>query len=260
VNSSGFVFQTVNLSTLTWNVSSITSAESLSYAVFLGTRAGDTNMFYVKTYAIVSNVVGILNTGAIMTPQSMEMTLEIYNFPYLDRTHSVQLNLGLLATTSNMPANATIWLNPDRERYQFGMNESAIYVDLSCKAICDDVIRVVELSTPNGSLIDLQNSFIRMQVENMANAASVVVMKQITFPPGVINITYDPTIGIGPGPSSAEAELDTNWSKPMLALLTVTGLLGVFCIAAASAYLIRLHKQMSRGVEMKKQTYSPLDI
>jgi len=259
VNSTGFVFQTVNLSILTWNLSQINSIDGLSYAVFTGTPAGSTDGFSVKILAITSNVVGILNTGVVMTPQLIEISLEIYNFPYLDRTHSVQLSMGLVAATANVSTNATIWLNSDRQRYQYGISESAVYFDISRKALCDNKQRTVEIRTPDGTLNDLHNSFIQTQVESMADATYDVVIKHIIFPPGIVSITYDPTIGTGPGPSLAEPESDTSWSKKLIATLTVLGLMGVFVLAATLAYLVRLRKQMARGVEMKKQTYSPLE-
>jgi hypothetical protein len=192
VNNTGFVFQTVNLSSLAWNLSEVSSKNGLNWATLSSQSGG----FSVKLLSVVSEIVGILTTGVIMTPQSIKMSLEIYNFPYVNQSNSVRLSMAIVTSTANVSTNATVWVNSERERYVYGRDETAVYYDLAFKALCDDAVRTVEIRTSEKDLSALENNYIQIQVGSLVNSTSHVLLKQIIFPAGVMNITTIPLLGV----------------------------------------------------------------
>jgi len=259
VNITGSVLQVVELSSLRWILSPVVVKDGLSSAVFTGTIAGN-SAFSVKLVAVISDVVGVLKTGIVMTPKTFEMAVEIYNFPYLNPSDSVSLTVGIVTATANISTNATVTVNANSsERYQYGANQSALYFDLALTALCDGETKSITLYSSTGVLADFNNSGIQAQVQSMVNAGINVVIKKIVFPPGAINITYDPTMGIGSGPT-AKSVVEEGLSKSMIAWIFVGILCGVFIIAALACYLFRnARKNRVKTMELEKSIYSSLE-
>jgi len=258
VNSSGFVFQTIDLGSLSWSLNPIGPVplqDGLAYAVFTGTKTGVAN-FSVKFVFVIADRSGVLPSGVIMTPQTVETILEIYQFPYTNTANSVRLTLVVAAASVNYTANGTYTHLDEYHRWRYGNNQGAVYADFALSSINDDQTKSVTIQTCGGGITDLNNTYLQLQLQAIVQSSIQVLVQQITFAPGATNITYDPTVGAGSGPvvSSADSSLSAG-AKAGIAI----GVVIFFMIILFIGYrFYKKRKTPTSDIDVTKPGYATL--
>jgi len=209
-NSSGFV-QIINLSQLEWSLPEVhedddtdEERKGITRAMFTGhfpENSGKDKNFSVRLIPIVSNVIGVLNSGTILTPQTLEVIVEIDDFPYTHPNNSVMLSFTVAQSTRG-PLNQTTIDLKNGTRWIYGENSNnSVYYDISNVSFYGNRSGSAEVGIiPSAGLQSLNNNMLINQFASLINSNISVQTFTILFNPNESNISYDPAQGIGNGP------------------------------------------------------------
>jgi hypothetical protein len=194
--TNNFTVRTINLVDLTWNLvqsTVVTPAPFLNYVTLKGTSANVAANFSITITALFSQVLGLLNVvGApVVTPKSLETTVNILNYPYQSRSNALRLNLVIGTGQSNFSLQGSLTITS-------GNGTNANYVYVSNQVVADGNVQSATLS------VSSQQTTGSMQIDNELVARyqgqQTFTKVSIQFPAGANNITFDPTAGAGTPP------------------------------------------------------------
>jgi len=86
-----------------------------------------------------STVVGLLETGTVMTSETMSYGILVTNFPYLQNKTSVRLTILQLTSNKSPLDHSRLLLHTDRTTV--GKGPSAMYMDIGTFASCDGELK-----------------------------------------------------------------------------------------------------------------------
>jgi len=218
------IVQSIPLQNLQWDMPDVegddgsdSEKHSLTTAAFTGVLAKDhdndkrsegKSNFTVRLIPIVSDVIGVLNSGTILTPQTLEVIIEIYAFPYLNVNNSLKFTFAIV-TSTNGSLNETLIVNNIHRFVSGGKNRDAVYFDITPIVLYENISETVIMNIQVGNLSALTNSHLIPQVQSLPNHTVIVTIVEVFFSPGKLNISYDPAQGIGSGPSPVRASLSS---------------------------------------------------
>jgi len=194
LNPSGFVVKTWNFKDFTWTDNGVSKSgpnNELKYITYTSTSNGFTTTL---TFA-VSSVLGKLNVGgATVTPRNMEAFFEVQNYPYVSPANRLRLTVYMGHAASQVSATFS-----STQTITAGSGNSQIYVKLATDAVADGksvAVTVSGMDTILTDLSELDNSAFTAQLTSVTGIQSEVRRFEVTFPPGAVDISYDPAIGM----------------------------------------------------------------
>jgi len=201
VTPSGSVAQTILLKDLFWTIiDTSVGTGGLRFATFHGIKSG----LEVDITYVLSNVVGVLDIpgNPIVTPKSLEIIVEIKNFPYTVNSNQVRLNIGVGSIAGAAQAAGSV-------TYVAGSGTSSVYFGLNGNAQVNGASTPVQISEfiDANATAAFQNADLQGQVSGKFGVSAVFKIVSITFPAGASDILYDPALGTGNPPVSAAASL-----------------------------------------------------
>jgi len=141
VSQAGDVIQSVPLNTVPFSLQSLTKTDSLYSTAFKGSLG---NLDIILAVA-ASTVVGVLDTGTVMTSETMSFGFHLTDFPYLQNQTSVRLTIVQLTVNKEAKDHSRVLLHNDRTTV--GKDSSAIYMDIGRFANCDGQAKEVKIYT-----------------------------------------------------------------------------------------------------------------
>eukprot|EP00696_Hemimastix_kukwesjijk_P017226 gnl/Hemi2/5816_TR2009_c0_g1_i1.p1 gnl/Hemi2/5816_TR2009_c0_g1~~gnl/Hemi2/5816_TR2009_c0_g1_i1.p1 ORF type:complete len:400 (+),score=175.09 gnl/Hemi2/5816_TR2009_c0_g1_i1:138-1337(+) len=203
--------------------------------------------FSIEVSYIMTNRVGRLNVGhAVVTPNSVEVVVNITNFPYASNTSSCVLLIAVAAAGADASVSGQIVANA-------GANQT--YFNMATNANADANIVPVKISAwaeGNSSASFSLDKTLSGQMKARYGAGFSVKLVNVTFPAQAKSIIYDPSMGAGPMP-----QVSTGGSGLGLGAIigiVVAGVVGVAVIVALGFYLYN----RSGSSKTVSDTYRPL--
>jgi len=230
IDANNNTIQRIVLDTLTWSLSGVTTVGNLKYATFTGTDSAVSN-FLINITFVGSSVIGVLNNGAVVTPKSVEASINILNFPFTSATSNLRL-VAVVATCSGTAAGQ-LTRTGDWHRVAAGTGSGAVYFETAASATVDNQgnTKSVNISAEVFTSVTADLSAVVNQVQTLSKAGKACSWQvlNITFPQSS-NITYDPVIAasetVNTGTSAGSALVAQ--SSLVLACLFVALVLGNF--------------------------------
>jgi len=163
---------------------------------------------------VTSKKAGILGYGNTpVSPRSVEMIIEVKNFPLKDDANHVRLDLGFLAVTAGIDLNASATEVIRRE------GKEDIYIAASERAVVGDNLAKVNV-TIEAKAGDVDVDDILKAVLKVALGASFDArIAHVDFPAGAKSFIYDPALGAGTAVYDACADSATTAALSLLIAL-----------------------------------------
>jgi len=207
VSKGGDVIQSVQLNALPFSLQPMTKTDSLYSATFLGSSGNLDIAFAVAA----STAVGVLDSGTVMTSETMSYGIQITDFPYRQNQTSLRLTIVQITANKESLDHSRKLLHTDRTTV--GKGSSAMYMDIGTFASCDGEMQEVKIDTNHSvTTTDLENEkliedilpyFIKL------GRKVTIRTKYVTFPAGSIDINYQTSIGATQGPIVVGEELNS---------------------------------------------------
>jgi len=206
----GNTVQVIGLDSLTWTAPTTASTSgSLSYATLSGT---DGTSFVVNLTPITSTTLGTINTGAVVSPNALEIDIQILNFPFKSTSNTLQLSMGVLTGSTSLAGQVSTVGN--WHVLGAGSGASQVYFTTATKATANTEtvnVNVTVGAASGNTLSDLYSGQLSLSLTISQKWVNV------TFPYS-LNINYDPSAGAGPNPVDNGKSSDA--SKPLFGILT----------------------------------------
>lgn len=174
--------------------------------------------FNVTIIGVVSNEAGLLSTGAVVTPKSVEVIVQINMYPYADPANpgSVVLRMAVGSASAFFTASGKMVLdgqvvNDMTERVGSGAADSGTWCDfakianVAVEANSDPLAsQSVKVSVEAAGNLTVMGPQLQAMLQGKVGAGGEghVNIISVKFPRGAKYIVYDPTIGTGPAPFS----------------------------------------------------------
>jgi len=195
IDSQGNTVQTIPFDSLSWVFSSVTDVGTLKYASMTATDG----TFQVIISPIVSSKLGVTNSGAIVSPNAIELDVEIKNFPFRSMTNRLVLTMGVLIASTTLSSSPV--QKGDFHVLSAGSGASQVYFTTASTCTVNGTSAQVEIDVAAttdasfSSIPGLQTEFAALQLSLTVSAKWV----NVTMPAGA-DIHYDPSTGAGPNP------------------------------------------------------------
>jgi hypothetical protein len=199
VNGNYTVVQETKFRNLQWEVSSVNIVSGVKYATFTGKDSNQLHFQVSITFMIAANGVTI-NTGAQLSPKSVEAVINILNYPFKAQDSSLALQVGV-GTAAYGDVTGLLEVN-GYHRIVAGSGESEVYWDGSTQCMTNskgDMTDVIIVARDvDSSQMDGAGFVSQCQQTKQAQPQMSVNYTMITIVfPQSNNLTYDPSVGVG---------------------------------------------------------------
>jgi len=204
VTASGTTVKNFNFTDLTYTGSASVKTDStgnIQYAQFTATGAsGETYTFTTLT----SQVVGKLQYGAILTPKSVNVMIEIDNYQYQTATNYLQLSYIAGYATANFAGNFSV----NGNYIASGTAPNAAYISTSTQASSNGAMTTVTatINTNINPATFTQSAKLFGSYFASVNPSFGAALVTVNLPAGSETIIYDPTTGFEQ-PTNSSANL-----------------------------------------------------
>jgi len=225
VDGSGNQLSTIPFSSLSFNtVFSTQTVGALQYATFTGTTLSHAN-FVVSLTFITSSTAGQLTTGAVVTPKSLELTMNVQNYPFQNSAGS-SLVLTVAVGIANGQQSGSFSVKNGQHLLTSGTGQSGIYFSGAASAIIDanGTTGSVSISTQVGLTANVLGSGLSALFQALATAKAATGDLHYSYQivnftlPQSANITYDPNMGYSPPNTGANAAAGLSVQYSLLVL------------------------------------------
>jgi len=231
--TTGDDLQSIRLGSLTWTLSpaqTSTTDARIHYVVFTGTAPILHPTLTVTFTYLASPVAGVLQGGAIVTPKSIELVIQVNGYPFQGQNSNLVIEGALVTATGNVAANVT--KVGDFHRWAAGSGASAVYFDASTTVVVDASGTTKSVNVTERDAVAFEIARIGQLIPAIKKAFAMsnfqVSVKLINFTaPQSSTITFDPTQGAGPAPNpgtSGVGRLSVSLTFLFACLLAVMGL------------------------------------
>jgi hypothetical protein len=210
VETNGNQLSSIPFSALAFaDVFSATTSGALQYATYTGTSTSHSGLQVSLTF-IASSAAGKLTNGAVVTPKSLELTVNILNYPFQSTTSSLVLTVAIGIANGQQTGSFT--LQNGQHQITSGTGKAAAYFSGSASAIIDLQGHTATVNTSFQANFDASTLGIALStvfnalVSSKALGTLSTSYQIVNFSlPNSANITYDPTIGYSPMNSGQNA-------------------------------------------------------
>jgi hypothetical protein len=199
INANYTVVQETKFRNLQWEVSSVNIVSGVKYATFTGKDSTQPNFQVSITFMIAANGATI-NTGAQLSPKSVEAVINILNYRFKAQGSSLALQIGL-GTAAYGDVTGLLEVN-GYHRIVAGSGESGVYWDGStqCMTNSDGDTTDVTIVAKDVDSSQMDGAGFVSQCQQTKQAQPLVSVNYtlitIVFPQSN-NLTYDPSVGVG---------------------------------------------------------------
>jgi hypothetical protein len=198
VNGNYTVVQETKFRNLQWEVSSVNVVSGVKYATFTGKDSNQPHFQVTITFMIAENGVTI-NTGAQLSPKSVEAVINILNYRFKAQESSLALQIGV-GTAAYGDVSGLLEVNGYR-RIVAGSGESGVYWDGATQCMTNsngDMTDVTIVAKDvDSSQMDGAGFVSQCQQTKQAQPQITVNYTLITIVfPQSPNLTYDPSVGV----------------------------------------------------------------
>lgn len=192
-DTSGNIVNTVHFSSLSFSASSTQtdSSGNLHYGTLTASNNGATYKFTV----VGTSVYGQLDLGAIVTPKSAEIIVEIDNYPYANSANTLTLVYYVGYAIANFQGSGSV---SGGVSLSAGSGPSSVYISNQGSAVINgnqvDISANIKVNT-SIALANIPSSQLKTQLQAIASSSAKAALVTISFPAGASTIVYDPTSG-----------------------------------------------------------------
>jgi hypothetical protein len=204
VNANGQIVKNFTLNNLVYSGTATVQTDStgnIKYAQFTASGAsGETYTFTTLT----SQVVGKLQYGAILTPKSVNVMIEIDNYQYQTATNYLQLSYIAGYATANFAGNFSV----NGNYIASGTAPNAAYISTSTQASSNGAMTTVTatINTNINPATFTQSAKLFGSYFASVNPSFGAALVTVNLPAGSETIIYDPTTGFEQ-PTNSSANL-----------------------------------------------------
>lgn len=219
-SASGKVYNTIFLRALSWSESQTLtdSTGNIKYVTF----SASLGTLQINLTVIASNVFGTTNTGATLSPSSLETVVDISGYQYTNSQTNLNLTLHVATLSVDSVDSYT-----STNTLIAGSGSSQVYSKFSKTVTVNGATTTVTISgiTQTVSSNEIDNTYVQEQLTSQGNLHSDVRKIVIAFPVGASQISYDPSIG-------TDASWQSNSNSSALIIPTL------FCLILTLAVLL----------------------
>jgi len=217
--------------TFTGPLSGVTTAGPVKYDSFTSQPTLQNPNFEISFTFASSDTPVYLTNGALLTPKSIQTTINILNYPFVSNTSSLILVV-LLATASGS-VSGSVQTNGNFHSLGAGSGNSAVYFNGAIQAYVDanGNTKSVNFVTAGAGEIDFDGADFLTQFDALKGSVKNLQydLKGVNITlPNSANITYDPTTAASDNPNAGQSGASSLKAQlPLVVLFAIISML--FC-------------------------------
>jgi hypothetical protein len=205
-----------------YDISSVRTNGTLKWVTFTGSAQGQP--WTIDITCVVSSVVGELDNGGIVSPQSLETIVEIFNWPYQNTNNTLSLVMGVATGSSSSNNHLLVSGTPSKGQVYFQVAGQAIVKDNKSKNV------TVGGFVPGNFEDCIDDYHIKKMLQSKYNNSWETKTVTVTFPPGEPYILYDPSVGAGAVPGIIPTDVSSASHLALSAAVLLALLVGLFAV------------------------------